>query len=95
VDDTAHGTIVYYSQAGGPPPSIDPNLLMADSKVLVGGELWSHISDRESLLNRSETLFSWVNSGKISLMELTKYSLSRTADAHEALESGKLKVRLY
>lgn len=89
-----HGTVVYYGQAGGTPPPIDPNLLMANSKVLVGGELWSHISTREELLKRTDTLFSWVSEGKLSVSALKAYPMSRTADAHRALESGETQGKI-
>ena len=88
------GTVVYYGQAGGIPPHIDPNLLMSDSKSLVGGELWSHISTREALLARSRTLFSWVTDGRLTLGSIKKYPLSRTAQAHEALESGETQGKI-
>ena len=34
-----HGTAVYFGWAGGSPPLINPQVLMDDSKQLVGGEL--------------------------------------------------------
>jgi NADPH2:quinone reductase len=88
------GTVVYYGQAGGVPVPVDPNLLMADSKVLVGGELWSHISTPETLRERSRWLFSAVSRGELSLTALSKYPLSQTAEEHRALESGKTQGKI-
>lgn len=89
-----HGTVVYFGQAGGYPPQIDPNLLMKESKRLVGGELWSHISDREELVKRAGTLFSWVLKGMVPIPQATQFPLSRTGDAHRALESGKTQGKI-
>lgn len=84
----AKGTAVYFGWAGGAPPKIDPRILMTDSKVLVGGELWSHIATRQALLERSRPLFTWLKEGKIFPRIFGKYPLSQIADAHRALESG-------
>ncbi len=88
------GTAVYFGWAGGPPPKIDPNILMADSKKLIGGDLWSHIPDRESLLKRSSELFSWLREGKIRVQVSATYPLSETAKAHFDLESGRTSGKL-
>jgi len=84
----AQGTVVYYGQAGGIPPAIDPNLLMHDSKRLVGGELWSHVATREALLVRARQLFTWIEQGQLRPAPVTRYPLAETALAHRALESG-------
>lgn len=85
----ALGTVVYYGQAGGQVPLVDPNLLMADSKALVGGELWTHIGTKESLLKKSCVLFTWLRENRISLHSVTKFPLCQTAQAHAVLESGQ------
>lgn len=83
-----HGSVVYFGWAGGMPPKIDPHILMEDSKTLVGGELWSHISTRQALLERSKTLFTWLSEGRMRPQIFGRYSLSQTSEAHRVLESG-------
>jgi NADPH2:quinone reductase len=90
----AHGTVVYYGQAGGLPPKIDPNLLMAESKTLTGGELWSHIASREELLRRSDLIFSLMKSKKLFPHIFEKYPLTSTSKAHRSLESGKTQGKI-
>ena len=85
----ARGTAVYYGWAAGTPPRIAPNTLMSGSKALVGGDLWSHIADRPSLLTRAQTLFDWLSAEKIRLHLSKKYPLVEAAAAHRALESGE------
>lgn len=83
-----HGTAVYFGWAGGMPPKIDPHILMEDSKTLVGGELWSHISTRQALLERSKALFAWLSEGRMRPQIFGRYFLSQTSEAHRVLGSG-------
>lgn len=82
------GTAVYFGWAGGAPPRIDPGILMNDSKRLVGGDLWSHVSDRQSLLQRSDALFTWLREGNIRSQVSATFRLSEASAAHRHLEGG-------
>jgi NADPH:quinone reductase len=83
------GTVVFYGFAGGNPPHIDPRMLMDGSKKLIGGDLWSYLTSKEERINRSNLLFEWISSGKISIPSPTIFSLIDGKVAHELLESRK------
>jgi NADPH2:quinone reductase len=90
----SQGTAVYFGWAGGNPPPIDPQILMDDSKKLVGGELWSHIADREALLARSKDLFRWIEDGKIKVNIFKKFQLAEGAQAHRELEGAATRGKI-
>lgn len=54
------GTVVFYGFAGGNPPHIDPRMLMDGSKKLVGGDLWSYLTNKVARVARSKELFDWI-----------------------------------
>jgi NADPH:quinone reductase len=83
------GTVVFYGFAGGNPPQIDPRLLMDGSKTLVGGDLWSYLTNGEERIKRSNELFGWITAGSIQMPAPTVFSLKEGRAAHELLESRK------
>lgn len=88
------GTVVFYGFAGGNPPYIDPRMLMDGSKKLIGGDLWSYLTSKEERIKRSNLLFEWISSGKISIPLPTVFSLKDGKAAHELLESRKSKGKI-
>ncbi len=83
------GTVVFFGFAGGTPPHIDPRMLMDGSKTLVGGDLWSYLIDKEQRIKRSNELFDWIASGKITIPAPVTFALKDGRAAHELLESRK------
>ncbi|MBM7650978.1 quinone oxidoreductase family protein [Neobacillus cucumis] len=83
------GTVVFYGMAGGDPAPVDPRMLMDTSKTLTGGDLWNVLTSREERLIRSKELFSWMEKGKMKLIEPTIFRLSDGQEAHRYLESRK------
>ncbi|MED4226741.1 quinone oxidoreductase [Neobacillus cucumis] len=83
------GTVVFYGMAGGDPAPVDPRMLMDTSKTLTGGDLWNVLTSREERLIRSKELFSWMEKGKMMLIEPTIFRLSDGQEAHRYLESRK------
>lgn len=80
------GTLIAFGAAGGPPPPIDPQLLMERSLAVVGGDLWSHLDSREARIERAGRLFDAVRSGALRLPRIEQFSLDRGADAHRRME---------
>ena len=83
------GTVVFYGFAGGNPPLIDPRMLMDRSKRLIGGDLWSYLTNKEERVKRSTILFDWIAAGKIKIPIPTSFVLKDGRAAHELLESRK------
>ncbi len=81
------GHIVFYGFAGGDPPSIDPRLLMDESKTLTGGDLWNILTSAEIRCRRANTLFEQIRSGGIGIHIADRFPLALGADAHRLLES--------
>jgi NADPH:quinone reductase len=83
------GSVIFYGFAGGNPPPIDPRMLMDGSKKLIGGDLWSYLTNKNERINRSNQLFDWIKNRQINIPEPTCFALSDGQKAHELLESRK------
>lgn len=88
------GTLVAFGTAGGSAPAIDPELLMARSLAVVGGDLWNHLDSREARIGRSTRLFETIRQGGFRIPRVELFPLEQGADAHRRLEdrsfSGKI-----
>ncbi|MBC1500883.1 quinone oxidoreductase [Listeria weihenstephanensis] len=83
------GTVVFYGMSGGDPIAVDPRMLMDTSKTLTGGDLWSFLTSKDERIKRSHALFEMISSGKITVNQPRKFSLSEGKAAHDLLESRK------
>ncbi|RUS45132.1 quinone oxidoreductase [Cohnella sp. AR92] len=83
----SRGAVVFYGMAGGDPPPVDPRMLMDTSKTLTGGDLWNHVTTRESRIERSNALFAAIRQGDLRLGEPRRFSLADGSAAHGLLES--------
>ncbi|MBB6674751.1 quinone oxidoreductase family protein [Cohnella nanjingensis] len=81
------GTVVFYGMAGGDPPLVDPRMLMDTSKKLVGGDLWNHVTTRETRIARSNALFEALRMGQLRMEAPRRFPLADGAEAHRLLES--------
>lgn len=81
------GRVVIFGKAGGPPPAIDPLVLMEQSKSITGGDLWTYLSGAESRQSRADRLFADLRAGTITVPATTVFRLSEGADAHRLLEN--------
>jgi NADPH2:quinone reductase len=88
------GTVVFYGMAGGPPPMVDPRILMDRSLRLIGGDLWNVLRSAEDRRTRAARLFAEVRSRRLQITIDERFPLARGADAHRAIEArdriGKL-----
>lgn len=88
------GTVVAYRMAGGDPLPVDPRVLMASSKALVGADLWNHVDTRERRRDAARRLFDAVRDGTIRRPRVETFPLSRGRDAHARLESRAATAKL-
>jgi len=81
------GTVVFYGMAGGPPPAVDPRLLMDGSKRLVGGDLWNVLTSAAQRQQRADELFALLASGALVQPIAARFPLAEGAAAHALLEA--------
>ncbi|MDN4633570.1 zinc-binding dehydrogenase [Sphingomonas sp. PsM26] len=80
------GHVVVFGKAGGPPPLVDPLLLMEESKGVVGGDLWTYLNGAESRQSRTDRLFAAWRAGTITAPAITALPLRDGAAAHRLIE---------
>ena len=84
------GMMVFFGNASGPVPAIEPLTLTAKGSLfMTRPTLASHIATREDLEKRSSDLFGWVKGGQLKVRIGETLPLSEAATAHERL-AGRL-----
>lgn len=84
------GMMVFFGNASGPVPAIEPLTLTAKGSLfMTRPTLASHVATREDLEKRSSDLFGWVKSGQLKVRIGETLPLSEAATAHERL-AGRL-----
>jgi len=81
------GTVVFYGMAGGDPAPVDPRVLMDRSLSLVGGDLWSWLSDAVERRALAGRLLHAVAGGQLRVHIAARLPLAEGRRAHELLES--------
>ena len=89
------GYLVLYGQSSGPVPPLDLQTLNSKGGLFVTRpSLGQYAADREELLWRAESLFSWIGQGNLDVRIGGAYHLEDAAQAHRDLEgretTGKL-----
>jgi NADPH2:quinone reductase len=89
------GMIVFFGNASGPVPPIDPLLLSRKGSLfLTRPNLVHYIADRASLEARSSEVLGEVAAGRLAVRVDRTFPLAEAAEAHRALEgrltAGKL-----
>ena len=89
------GMLVFFGNASGAVPPIDPLRLMTAGSVYVTRPTAAHYTrTAEELRGRAADLFAWMRSGDLRVAEPTRYELADIEAAFTALESrsttGKL-----
>jgi NADPH2:quinone reductase len=89
------GMMVFFGNASGPVPAIEPLTLTAKGSIfMTRPSLVHHVAKREELLQRSSDLFNWVEAGKLKVRIGETFPLAEAAKAQERLAgrltSGKL-----
>jgi NADPH2:quinone reductase len=83
------GTCVFFGNASGPVPPIDPLLLSKKSVFITRPKLQDYTVTREELLHRSQEVFDWVQQGKVKVSISKEFALKDAVAAHKYIEEGK------
>lgn len=86
------GLCVFYGNASGPVPPINPLTLSKLGSIYITRCVLAHYtSTRDELLGRSNDLNKWISEGKINVTidKEMKLSLNDVVAAHEYIEAGK------
>lgn len=83
------GHIVIYGAASGVADPISPNVLMARSLTVSGGNLSNYILTREELLMRAGAVLKGMEEGWLKLKIDRVFPLAKAAEAQEILENRK------
>jgi NADPH:quinone reductase len=86
---------VLFGASSGPVDPIDPQVLnQKGSLFLTRPRLELYTADREELLWRAESLFSWIGQNNLSVRIGGTYELSDVEQAHRDLEGRKTTGKL-
>ncbi len=84
------GLIASFGNASGPVPPVNLGILSAKGSLYVTRPtLATHIASRADLVERSNSLFDAVKSGKVKIETTGRYKLSDAQRAHRDLEGRK------
>jgi NADPH2:quinone reductase len=84
------GMVVFFGNASGPVPAIEPLTLTAKGSIFITRpSLFHHIATREELEWRAADLFSWIRSGKVRIEPGETHPLADAAKAQTRL-AGRL-----
>lgn len=89
------GYMVLFGASSGPVPPLDPQVLNQKGGLfLTRPSLAQYIADREELLGRAESLFSWIGQNNLAVRIGGTYSLEDAGQAHRDLEGRKTTGKL-
>ena len=81
------GYMVFFGNASGPVPPIDPLLLSQQGSIyLTRPTLNSYTQTREEYLQRTREVMSWIQDGELDVRIGEEHPLENTAEAHHRLE---------
>lgn len=89
------GLAVFYGNASGPVPPIDPLILSSKGSLFVTRPtVYHYTSTPEELQQRGSDLYKWYEQGLLSVRIDKEYELSEVDAALNHLESGKSKGKI-
>jgi NADPH:quinone reductase len=89
------GYMVLFGGSSGQVPPLDPQVLNRKGGLfLTRPALAQYTGDREELLWRAESLFSWIGQGNLDVRIGASYALEDAAQAHQDLEGRKTTGKL-
>ena len=81
------GYMVFFGNASGPVPPIDPLLLSQKGSIyLTRPTLNSYTQTREEYLQRTSEVMGWIQNGELDVRIGEEHPLENTAEAHNRLE---------
>ena len=81
------GMLVYFGNASGPAPAIEPLSLIKGSYYLTRPTLAHYARNAEELKETSDDLFAAIASGAVKVSVNQRFKLADAAEAHKALQS--------
>ena len=82
-----HGYMVFFGNASGPVPPIDPLLLSQKGSIyLTRPTLNDYTQTREEYLQRTDEVMGWLQDGALNVRIGEEHPLANAADAHTRLE---------
>jgi NADPH:quinone reductase len=82
------GMMALYGQSSGAVPPFDPQILNAKGSLFLTRPTLAHYTlTRTELMQRSDDLFDWIRTGKLSVAIAKTFPLAHVAEAHRFLES--------
>ena len=95
INSLAHrGIFISFGNASGAVPAFPVLRLIGKSAYVTRPKLLDYITTREELVSRSDELFGWLQSGKLSVSVDTSFPLEQAAEGHLYLEAGKSKGKV-
>ncbi|MCC6456834.1 MAG: quinone oxidoreductase [Caldilineaceae bacterium] len=89
------GYMVLCGQASGPVAPVDPQILnQRGSLYLTRPTMGHYIATRAELLQRTNDLFDWIQSGALKVHVDQTFPLAQAADAHRYMEARKTKGKV-
>jgi len=83
------GLAVFFGNASGPVPSIDPLILNSKGSLyMTRPKLYDYLADRKELMWRVNQVMDWMETGKLHVNIDKTFKLEDAAQAHEYIESG-------
>ena len=84
------GYMVFFGNASGPVPPIDPLLLSQKGSIfMTRPTLNSYTLTQEEYLGRTNDIMNWIGSGKLNVRIGEEHPLADAAEAHRRLEGRK------
>eukprot|EP01027_Heterolobosea_sp_BB2_P025617 GEZU01039315.1.p3 GENE.GEZU01039315.1~~GEZU01039315.1.p3 ORF type:complete len:102 (+),score=38.28 GEZU01039315.1:64-369(+) len=83
------GFVVFFGNASGPVPPIDPLLLSSKGSLSITRPTLAHfVASSEELHSRATDLFNWLRSGQLKLNIYKVFDLAEASKAHDEIQSG-------
>eukprot|EP00299_Pterocystis_sp_00344_P001331 c11166_g1_i1.p1 GENE.c11166_g1_i1~~c11166_g1_i1.p1 ORF type:complete len:337 (+),score=64.72 c11166_g1_i1:22-1032(+) len=83
------GMCVFFGNASGPVPPINPLVLSPKSLFLTRPRLLDYTVTRQELLERSSSVFDYVARGALDVKVAKEFALEDVVEGHKYLEAGK------
>mmetsp|Transcript_14860 Transcript_14860/g.19489 ORF Transcript_14860/g.19489 Transcript_14860/m.19489 type:complete len:355 (+) Transcript_14860:186-1250(+) len=89
------GMAVFFGNASGPVPSIDPLILNSKGSLfMTRPKLYDYLQNRQELLWRVNEVFDWMRAGKLKVAVDREFNLEDVNLAHEYIESGNTRGKV-
>ena len=85
----SRGIVVFFGNASGPVPPVDPLKLVPKSLFITRPKLGDYIATKQELQRRADEIFEWIRNGSLQINTDKVFDLKDARLAHDYIESGK------